>query len=118
MPVMTGNVFFPPKEDGCNINLDLDSYATKAEVKAITGVNTKAFVKGTEFTKIKESVDKTERKDKKLTEDFKKLKESVEGSAVSSVKIDITTIKCSANDLKTKVADLETKVNKNVIGYE
>ena len=37
MPILSGNVFFPPKNDDCNINIDLKSYATKAEVKAITG---------------------------------------------------------------------------------
>ena len=72
--------FFPPKSSECNINIDLDSYTTKAEVKALTGVDTTTFVKKTDFTKIKETVDKIERDDKKITEDFKKLKETVDGS--------------------------------------
>ena len=109
MPVMTGNVFFPPKSSECNINIDLDSYATKAEVKALTGVDTGAFVKKTDFTKIKESVDKIERDDKKITEDFKKLKETVDGSDVVSVKKDITGLKSSTDSLKTKVTGLEGK---------
>ena len=45
MPILTGNVFFPPKSEDCNINIDLKSYATKAEVKAITGVDTSTFAK-------------------------------------------------------------------------
>ena len=49
MPVMTGNVFFPPKNNECNINIDLDSYATKAEVNALTGVDTGTFVKKDRF---------------------------------------------------------------------
>ena len=61
MPILTGNVFFPPKNDDCNINIDLKSYATKAEVKAITGVDTSSFAKKTDFNKIKESVDKLEK---------------------------------------------------------
>lgn len=35
MPVMTGDVFFPPKSDGCNINLDLKSYAKKTELAEV-----------------------------------------------------------------------------------
>ena len=58
--------FSRPKSDDCNINIDLKSYATKAEVKAITGVDTSTFAKKT--------VEKIERDDKKITEDFKKLK--------------------------------------------
>ena len=88
---------FPPKSNDCNINIDLKSYATKAEVKAITGVDTSAFAKRTDFTKIKESVDKIERDDKKITEDFNKLKESVD---LTSVKKDITDLKSSTNSLK------------------
>ena len=110
---MTGNVFFPPKDGGCDINLDLSDYATKAEVKALTGVDTKAFAKHSDFTKIKESVDKIERDDKKLTDDFDKLKKTVEGSDLASVKRDIATNKSSADSLKTKVGVLEKKVNKN-----
>ena len=102
MPVMTGDVFFPPKSGECNINIDLDSYATKAEVKALTGVDTSTFAKKTDFTKIKETVDKIERDDKKITEDFKKLKETVDNSDLSSVKKDITDLKSSTNSLKTK----------------
>ena len=113
MPVMTGNVFFPPKDDSCNINVDLSDYATKAEVKALTGVDTKAFAKHSDVTKIKESVDKIERNDKKLTDDFDKLKKTVEGSDLSSVKKDIATNKSSTDSLRTKVSGLETKVNNN-----
>ena len=103
MPLMSGNVFFPPKSGTCNINIDLDSYATKAEVKALTGVDTSTFAKKTDFTKIKETVDKIEKDDKEITEDFKKLKETVDGSDLSSVKKDITDLKSSTNSLKTKV---------------
>ena len=48
--------FSHPKSDDCNINIDLKSYATKAEVKTITGVDNSSFAKKTDFNKIKESV--------------------------------------------------------------
>ena len=117
MPVMTGNVFFPPKSNECNINIDLDSYATKAEVKALTGVDTGAFVKKTDFTKIKGSVDKIERDEKKNAEDFKKLKETVDGSDIVSVKKDIAGLKSSTDILKTNVTSLEGTINKNGTDY-
>ena len=66
------NVFFPPKSDDCNINIDLKSYATKAEVKAITGVDTSSFAKKTDFTKIKESV-------KKNSADYEEIKKKIDG---------------------------------------
>ena len=61
MPILSGNVFFPPENSGCNVNIDLKSYATKAELKAATGVDTSAFAKSTDLSKIKESVGKLEK---------------------------------------------------------
>ena len=97
MPILSGNVFFPPENSGCNVNIDLKGYATKAELKAVTGVDTTTFAKSTDLTKIKESVDKIEKsvpvirdsvihldtKVKKNSTDQEKLKKEVDDVGVN-----------------------------------
>ena len=53
--------YFPkPKSLGANIKveLDLSNYATKADLKNATGVNTFNFAKKTELANLKSDVDK------------------------------------------------------------
>ena len=53
--------YFPkPKSLGANIKveLDLSNYATKADLKNATGVNTSDFARKTELANLKSDVDK------------------------------------------------------------
>ena len=53
--------YFPkPKSLGANVKfeLDLSNYATKADLKNATGVDTSDFVKKTNFANLKSYVDK------------------------------------------------------------
>ena len=109
MPILSGNVFFPPENSGCNVNIDLKSYATKAELKAVTGVDTSAFAKSTDLTKIKESVGKLEKsvpliRDSVLHLDTKVKKNSADYGSFKT-KIDNNTKNYS--DLKIKVDNIK-----------
>ena len=52
--------FLKPKSLGANVKfeLDLSNYATKADLKNATGVDTSDFVKKTNFANLKSYVDK------------------------------------------------------------
>ena len=55
------NEYFPePKSSGgrVNIELDLSNYATKADLKNVTGVDTSKFAKKVDLASLKSNVDK------------------------------------------------------------
>ena len=86
----------PPSYGTYNINVDLSNYATKSEMKAITGVDTSIFVKSTEFLKIKGDVDKIKEDDKKHLDEFKKLKDNVANTSAG----DLTKLKNDLDKIK------------------
>lgn len=90
-------IFPPPPSDGtCNINVDVSNFATKSEMKAISGVDTSVFLKSTEFIKINGDLDKIKEDDKKHLYELKKLKDNVAKTSAD----DITKLKSDVGRIK------------------
>ena len=62
----------PPTRSKVEVSLNLENYATKDDLKGVTGVDTSSFTKNTDFNKLKQDVETLQNEPHTTDDDTKK----------------------------------------------